>query len=83
MNNRSDVRHCPCGWRGCRLWAACSATHRRPPDPNGPAGRERARELRADASIRGATGCRTLRAEGAGSGPRAELDIGADKRTST
>jgi hypothetical protein len=41
------------------------------------------RELRADARPRGATGCTTLWAEGAMSGPRAELDIGADKRTST
>ena len=41
------------------------------------------RDLRADARVRGATGCTTLWAEGAVSGPRAELDFGADKRTST
>ncbi len=38
-------------------------------------------ELLADARHRGATGCSTFWAEGAVSGPMAELDIGADKRT--
>jgi hypothetical protein len=41
------------------------------------------RELRADARPRGATSCPNLWAEGAVSGPRAKLDMGADKRTST
>jgi hypothetical protein len=41
------------------------------------------RELRADLRLQGATGCTTLWAEGAVSGPRAELGIGADMQTST
>ena len=39
------------------------------------------RELRADACLQ-ATGCLTLLGRGAVSGPKAELDIRADKRTS-
>jgi hypothetical protein len=47
------------------------------------AGRERAAGAAGRRPPRGASGCTTLWAEGAVSGPRAELDIGADKRTST
>jgi hypothetical protein len=41
------------------------------------------RELRADARLEEPPAARPLRAEGPVSGPRAELDIGADRRTST
>jgi hypothetical protein len=40
-------------------------------------------ELLADASIKEPPAARPFWDEGAVSGPRAELDIGADKRTST
>ncbi len=41
------------------------------------------RELRADARLEEPPAARPFGAEGAVRGPRAELDIGADKRTST
>ncbi len=61
--------------------AACPATHRRPRDPTDLWATGGPRELRADACLR-ATGCLTLLGRGVVGGPKAELNIGADKGSS-